>query len=150
MIHRLRPAGLDELGLVAALEACVDQWRSLQPELSITLSTAGELDSLGERISLAIYRIVQEGLTNVVRHASARRVKVSLVRSKSGSGRAIVTLTVQDDGVGLADPPLSGEGHGLTGMRERTAMLAGDFELLSEPGEGVTIRAMIPMTSSAP
>ena len=98
MIHRLRPAGLDELGLVAALEACVDQWRALQPGPAIRLSTSGDLDSLGERMSLAIYRIVQEGLTNSVRHASASQVEVMLVRNPAASGRDMVALTVRDDG----------------------------------------------------
>src|SRR5690606_24157208 len=72
LVRRLRPTALDELGLTSALEACVDQWRLSHPGLTVQLSMSGELDRLGETMSLALYRIVQEGLTNCVRHAGAR------------------------------------------------------------------------------
>lgn len=139
LVRRLRPTALDELGLRAALEACVDRWRLSHPQLSVQLSMSGDLDSLGEARSLALYRIVQEGLTNCVRHAEARHFYIDLTRDAGPAGG--VVLEMRDDGRGL---PPEARGGGLTGMRERAALLGGQFELLSGPGRGVTIRVEVP------
>jgi signal transduction histidine kinase len=143
LVRRLRPPALDELGLVAALEACVDRWRVSHPDLSVQLSTGGELDQLGETLNLAIYRIVQEALTNCVRHAAAQHMFIDLTRDAGAEGG--VLLEMRDDGTGFAVQPDARHGSGLTGMRERVGLLGGQFELLSEAGQGVTIRAEIPL-----
>nr|PZN62103.1 MAG: two-component sensor histidine kinase [Pseudomonadota bacterium] len=143
LVRRLRPTALDELGLRAALEACVDRWRQSHPQLNVQLSMSGELDELGEARSLAIYRIVQEGLTNCVRHAGAGHFYIDLTRDPAPGGG--VLLEMRDDGRGLPREALRPRGSGLSGMRERVALLGGRFELLSEPGRGVTIRVEIPV-----
>jgi signal transduction histidine kinase len=143
LIRDLRPPALDELGLVDALQACVDRWRATNPAMNIQLSAGSHLDALGETLNLALYRMVQEGLTNCVRHAGARNLYVDLTREPGSEGR--ILLEIRDDGIGF-DPADATNGHGLTGMRERVALLQGFFEVISQPGEGTTIRAEIPIT----
>jgi signal transduction histidine kinase len=142
LVRSLRPPALDELGLSAAIEACVDRWRRSHPGLSVQLSMAGALDSLGEAVSLGVYRIVQEALTNCVRHAGARHFYIDLTRAEGADGG--VSLEMHDDGKGMAEGGERTIGSGLAGMRERVGLLDGQFELLSAPGEGVTIRVEIP------
>ncbi|HWL61365.1 MAG TPA: sensor histidine kinase [Steroidobacteraceae bacterium] len=143
LVRSLRPPALDELGLSAALEACVDRWRRSHPGLAVQLSMAGELDELGETLSLALYRIVQEALTNCVRHARAGHFYIDLTRGAGAVGG--VLLEMRDDGRGFDVATAGHTGSGLTGMRERVALLGGQFELLSAPGQGVTIRIEIPV-----
>jgi two-component system, NarL family, sensor histidine kinase UhpB len=142
LVRHLRPPALDELGLVDALEACVDRWRSSHPALTMQLSTGGDFEGLGETVNLAIYRIVQEALTNCVRHAKARHFYIDLTREPGSQGR--ILLEMRDDGVGFQVATLPSSGSGLTGMRERIGLLRGRFELLSEPMKGTTVRVEIP------
>lgn len=142
LVRRLRPMALDELGLRAALEACVARWCRSHPALNVQLSMSGELDDLGEARALAIYRIVQEGLTNCVRHAGARNFYIDLTRDPAPGGG--VLLEMRDDGRGLPQDGARPRGSGLAGMRERVTLLGGRFEVLSQPGQGVTIRAEVP------
>jgi PAS domain S-box-containing protein len=86
IIRRLRPSGLDHLGLAETLRDAVSGWSQRHPQVRWELALAGELDGLGEALSITIYRIVQEALTNVVRHAEARRVQVSVTRERNGRG----------------------------------------------------------------
>jgi two-component system, NarL family, sensor histidine kinase UhpB len=146
LVRRLRPPALDELGLTAALEACVDSWRRSHPALQVQLSTGGKLDDLGEKINLAVYRIVQEALTNCVRHAHATRMSIDLTRSPDPAGGLL--LEIRDDGSGMS-PDARPQGGGLAGMRERAVLLDGIFRLLSEPGRGVTIHVDIPLPGRA-
>jgi two-component system, NarL family, sensor histidine kinase UhpB len=139
MIRRLRPVGLDELGLVAALENCVDHWRQRLPETRFTLDTSGELDDLGEIMNLTIFRLIQEGLTNSYKHAGASSIEIGLSRAQD------VVLTVVDDGRGV-DMAQRGPGFGLSGMRERVEMMGGAFSVESSPGGGFSIQARLPAT----
>jgi two-component system sensor histidine kinase UhpB len=141
LIRRLRPAGLDDLGLVAALESCVDQWRARVPNVRYCLAAEGDLEGLSELINLTLYRLIQEGLTNSARHAEAHEVTVSL-RRESGLTDHVV-LTVRDDGRGAdLGKPISG--FGLRGMRERVEMMGGGFAIESKPGRGFELRARLP------
>ena len=142
LVRNLRPPALDELGLASALEACVARWRDSFPELAVQLSVGGQLDDLGETMNLALYRMVQEALTNCVRHAHATHFYIDLTRAPEPGGNLL--LEMRDDGVGFAGRT-RGTGSGLTGMRERVTLLGGRFELLSEPGQGVTIRVELPV-----
>jgi signal transduction histidine kinase len=143
LVRSLRPTALDELGLPAALEACVDRWRVTHPALAVQLSMAGELEDLGEIVNLTLYRVVQEAMTNCVRHARAGHFYIDLTRGAGASGG--VVLEMHDDGHGF-DPDAPGQrGSGLTGIRERVSLLGGRFELLSAAGQGVTIRIDIPL-----
>jgi signal transduction histidine kinase len=103
----------------------------------------GNLDSLGESINISLYRIVQECLTNIAKHAMATEVHVEL-----GIIRAYATdklpLVVQDNGTGM-DSHKPGGGLGLIGMRERVEALAGEFELATAPGSGMRITVRLPM-----
>jgi signal transduction histidine kinase len=144
LIRQLRPAGLDELGLAAALEHCVDTWRPRLPEVRLDLSLVGELDDLTEAVQLTVYRILQEGLNNVAKHARARRVVMEVART-----RERVTVNIADDGVGM-DTGAATQGLGLIGMRERVAALAGQLEVISDPGDGFDLRVRIPVAVPEP
>jgi glucose-6-phosphate-specific signal transduction histidine kinase len=144
MIGRLRPLGLDELGLSAAIEHCVDQWRQRLPGTRFSLATSGELDDLNEPLSLTLYRLIQEGLTNVYKHAAATQVHIALERRLSvpAPGNQVF-LTVADNGRGMEAQPLT-SGFGLSGMRERVEMAGGTFILTSAPGCGLSFEAHLP------
>jgi signal transduction histidine kinase len=142
-IHRLiadlRPSLLDDLGLVAAIEWYGEQ--RLKPHgLSFSLLEHDLEERLPRPVETTLFRIVQEGLTNILRHASATSVMVRLVQEQD-----LVTLEICDDGVGF-DPQrvetleTGGRGLGLRGMRERAAILGGILELESAPDEGTTVR----------
>jgi two-component system, NarL family, sensor histidine kinase UhpB len=137
MIRRLRPVGLDELGLVAALENCVDHWRQRLPETRFTLSVSGELDDLGEIMSLTIYRLIQEGLTNSYKHAAATRIDIAVRRDTE------VVLTVSDNGCGM-ELSARGTGFGLSGMKERVELMGGAFSIETNLGRGFSIEARLP------
>jgi signal transduction histidine kinase len=139
IIRRLRPAGLDELGLVAALENCVDHWRQRLPDTRFTLSVSGSLDDLGESMNLTIYRLIQEGLTNSFKHAGAQRIDINLSRASD------VLVTVADDGRGTAASSRSG--FGLSGMKERVELMGGTFSIESSAGRGFAIEARLPTRS---
>jgi len=147
MIRRLRPVGLDELGLEAALEHCIDQWRQRLPDVQLTLRRDGELDGLGEALDLTVYRVVQEAVTNASRHARARHVDVRIARLPDEAGGGRLEVVVADDGVGI-DAPRVHEGFGLAGMRERLELLGGELRLTTAPGEGCTVVARLPIAKA--
>ncbi len=145
MIARLRPVALDELGLLAAIEHGIDQWRQRLPDAQFDFHAQGNLDGLDEALSLTAYRLIQEGLTNIYKHANASRVEISLTRSVDG-GRSELCVAVADDGCG-ADLRQHTGGHGLNGMRERTELSGGTFAIDSAPGRGLRFEAHLPITS---
>lgn len=137
----LRPPALDGLGLVPAVESHV---RSLAESLGLHIDLdADPLDGvLSPEAELALYRIIQEALSNVVRHADAERVWICIRRLPDG-----VTATLRDDGVGFDMAEVTdreGRGLGLFGMQERAAYLGGGVEIRSAPGVGTLVRAEIP------
>lgn len=144
MMERLRPSALDQLGLAATLREEVNGWRARCPGTHYTLQLAGDLDLLGERLSISLYRVVQECLTNIAKHAQAGEVRVS-VRVVRDTGGDRVALDVEDDGIGMA-PAAQGRGLGLIGMRERVEALGGRFEIATAAGAGMRIHAEIPGT----
>jgi signal transduction histidine kinase len=134
----LRPKALDDFGLVPALERlCV----SLAEQTGIVVEVAAGLgfERLPEELETAIYRIVQESLTNAVKHAHARHVSILLTR-KNGS----VAVVVEDDGRGFDPERTSGDGLGIEGMRERVKLLGGRLAIESAEGSGTTIVAEVP------
>jgi two-component system sensor histidine kinase UhpB len=141
LIRQLRPVGFDNLGLLAALEHCVDEWRSRLPAISIEMSTAGNLESLDEACALVVFRLVQEALTNVARHSQATQAQILIERSDAGRG---VQVLIVDNGHG-ADLSVPRTGLGLIGMRERVAALGGSISLASGIGEGFKVMASIPV-----
>jgi signal transduction histidine kinase len=139
MMQRLRPGVLDDLGLVVALRESIDDWQERNPDIRCSFETSGELDGLGERVNITVYRIIQECLTNITRHARASRAGIRLARSPR-----LLQLQVRDDGQG-ARLPVQGGGLGLIGMRERVEALGGNFRLATAPGEGLEITITIPL-----
>jgi two-component system, NarL family, sensor histidine kinase UhpB len=145
LIRQLRPVGLDDLGLEAALEHCVDTWRPRLPAVELTLSVLGELRDLDEAATLTVYRVVQESLNNIAKHAAAKQVRLTVTRRRA-NGSDEVVVTVADDGVGM-DSQAQTRGLGLIGMRERLAALSGELEVNSAPEQGFELRARIPVQS---
>lgn len=142
LIRELRPVALDELGLQAALEHCLDQRRQRMPTVRFNVALEGDLDTLGEPVNLTIYRLTQEALTNVSRHARAGHVAVRVART--GAPCDAVTFSVTDDGRG-ADPNETNGGLGLIGMRERVEMLGGEWKITTAREQGFSLFARIPV-----
>ena len=136
----LRPASLDHLGLVTALQQYAAEF-SRQYEMKVEFEATGMKNRrLAAEVETAIFRTVQESLTNVALHARASRVDV-LVSRHAGS----VVAIIEDDGIGFSPTIPDSEEHlGLFGMRERIEMLGGKFSVESAPGKGTTVRAEVP------
>jgi len=146
IISRLRPSALDNLGLSETLHDSIAAWRLRHPELKFQLEVSGSLDNLGETITITVYRIVQECLTNVVRHARAGNVKIAITRRPAEKGAGdVLQLEICDDGKGTPAEATS-EGHfGLLGMRERVQALNGSFRIDSAPDMGFRVTASLPL-----
>ncbi len=141
----LRPTALDDLGLPAAIERLVEEMAT-RHHLGIDVQVSG-LDTeprLSPPIEITIYRIVQEALHNVAKHAHASRASVVLERRADS-----VRLIVEDDGKGMGNPA-EREGFGLQGMRERLSLAKGELSIESSPDEGTTIYATIPCPVRVP
>jgi signal transduction histidine kinase len=135
----LRPSALDDFGLVAALERLTASIGE-QTGIRIDFQPAITADRLPAEVETALYRIVQESLTNVVKHAKARNVSVLLART-DGAVKAVI----EDDGGGFDPGERTGEGFGLIGMSERLALLGGRLEIESSEEAGTTIAAEVPL-----
>ena len=135
----LRPSALDDFGLVAALEHLTSSFAE-QTGIAVDLGVALGTERLPGEVETALYRIVQESLTNVVKHARARHVSIALTRMEG-----LVTAVVEDDGQGFDPDEGPYGGVGLIGMRERLALLRGRLRIESSPGAGTTIAADVPL-----
>ncbi|MGY8680549.1 histidine kinase [Bradyrhizobium sp. UFLA05-153] len=149
VLERLRPVGLAELGLRQALEALSRLWRESHPDVRIETTISPELGVTGETADLTIYRIVQEALTNVFRHARATSVNVTIEPAEqpgvAREGRGCARVRVCDNGRGIEEGQKLG--FGLVGMRERILALGGTLNVASSEG-GVTVEALIPTAAS--
>ena len=136
LVWRLRPTALDDLGLRAALTNYVREW-SVRHGVAAEVHTSGLLDDrLASEVETALYRIAQEALNNVAKHARAQRVDVLLERRPD-----CVLLVVEDDGVGFdaARPSGGRHGFGLVGMQERSALVGASLQIDTTPGQGTTV-----------
>ena len=141
MIYSLWPALLDELGLADSLRELVVQWQEHNPDTDCVLKLEGELDNLGESLNITIYRLVQEALTNVTKHAKASHVVVALHRiHEDSTNRDNVTLTIEDDGKGI-DYNMFASGFGITGMRERVLAAGGKFSVHDDRKKGALLES---------
>ncbi|MBV8926268.1 MAG: HAMP domain-containing protein [Bradyrhizobium sp.] len=145
ILEKLRPVGLAELGLREALGSLLRLWNQSRPDVTIETTISQSLGEVGETADLTIYRVVQEALTNVFRHADATEVNVSIAPAErpaeSQEARGYALVRISDNGRGLK--PDQKFGLGLTGMRERLLALGGTLTVAS--GEsGVTIEATVP------
>jgi signal transduction histidine kinase len=143
LIAELRPAALDEIGLAAAIQGLAERIAATEGLAVDAELSFADRDERGRRfdpeVESTIYRLVQEALTNVAKHARAEHVRLRAV-ARDGQ----IEVAVQDDGVGF-DPEAPHEGFGIRGMRERIAMAGGSLEIRSSPGSGVEVRATIPI-----
>ena len=137
MMAELRPQVLDELGLVLALQQMVDDWNIFHEDTFCRLKVDGDFSDLAEPQQINLYRIVQETLTNVAKHAQAEQVTITL------SGQEVVTLTIADDGVGFT-PQRVRTGMGMSGLRDRVLLLRGTLQISSNEGKGTTIQVEVP------
>jgi two-component system sensor histidine kinase UhpB len=143
LAHRLRPAALDELGLAAALATlCSDMSHSTG--LAIVRDLPSDLPPLAPEVETVLYRVTQESLTNVVRHAGARSAEVSLAIADDGH----LVLSVRDDGDGM--PRGAAMNGGMRGMRERALLVGGELEVRSRPRAGTTVTLHLPSEATAP
>lgn len=141
MLHRLRPPALDSMGLEQALMSLCDNWQqNAQTLCEFKVPTLPE--GLNDYACVTVYRIVQEALTNVTRHANAKHVRVELTLDSQG-----LNLNIEDDGQGMADTQAVHQGFGLLGMQERVASVAGRMSISSKLGQGLRLAIQIPKVS---
>jgi signal transduction histidine kinase len=139
-VAALRASPLDNVDLPEAIEPLLDECRS--GGLSAQLAITGTPVVLDPHPKLTLYRVIQEGLTNVQKHAQAGQVDITLDYSTPG----VVHMTIADDGKGITEPDET-EGFGLLGIGERVKLLGGNIETRSEPGEGFVLSVGIPFTT---
>jgi len=149
LITDMRPASLDQLGVGPALEALAERWSTLTGidtnlDVDLRFDTGDEPTRLTPLIETTIYRVVQEALTNVAKHAGAQRVSVTVVE-RDGA----VEIAVTDDGSGFSGEGPT-DGLGLIGLRERARLAGGRHDIESRPGEGTTVHAWIPASRLDP
>jgi two-component system, NarL family, sensor histidine kinase UhpB len=144
MLGRLRPIGLADLGLAAAIENIVAFWRRRRPEIRYEVSVSRDCEGVSDVIGTTICRIVQESLSNAVRHAEAQLVSVTVEPCRDPEdGSEAIKAVIADDGRGMAGE--SRMGHGLTGLSERIAALRGRSSFSNRPDAGFAVIATLPL-----
>jgi len=137
ILKQLRPAGLADVGLAQAIANLATFWQRHHDSIAITLDTGLAAQGFGPETDAAIYRLVQESLTNAARHGGAKQVWIAIA-----ADAGTIRVTVEDDGTGLSAQ--GGDGMGLKGMRERLAALGGSLTLADRAGGGARLAAIIP------
>jgi PAS domain S-box-containing protein len=142
--YNLRPPVLSKFGLAKSIRSYADEFSGQHPDLKLQLDLVPDRNMISEEISLALFRIFQQALMNIVRHAAATEVHITLALDGDA-----VSLEISDNGRGFLVPKnwiaLVRAGHyGLAGTAERIKALGGQFQVLSEPGKGTTIKVSIP------
>jgi signal transduction histidine kinase len=138
VVEELRPSLLDHFGLPTALRAHVESTCS-KAGLNCEVTMDEGLDALPRETAIALFRVVENGLDNVVRHANARNVKIDL---RGENGRHVIRLSDDGRGIDLSDPAL--RRHNLTGMRHRIEALGGEFRIESSADSGTALTISIP------
>lgn len=144
LLRRLRPASLDTLGLVAALQDLAGAWAQ-RSGVRCIFTHEGELQALDDAVNITVYRVAQEALNNVLRHAAADTVRLVLARTASDG----LYLSVHDNGRGM-DLAAATRGLGLLGATERAAMLGGELALRNEAGLKLSLRIPLPAAGGQP
>jgi signal transduction histidine kinase len=136
----LRPGILDDLGLFPAIEWQVEEFQN-RTGINCQLDIEGEMHLIDDEVSIAVFRIFQETLTNITRHANATQTIIKLFCSDK-----YLTLEVQDNGKGISAEQLYGpRSLGILGMRERVHILRGEFEISGEASKGTKVQVKIPL-----
>src|SRR5439155_21490877 len=140
MSHELHPAILEYQGLPAALRSCCDEFGVLTG-IRVSFQTDGSFDEVPSSTALCLYRITQEALQNIAKHAQAATAEVGLDRSEK-----LLRLTVSDSGVGMdPDSAESNPGLGLISIKERARLAGGTVEIRSEPNHGASLTVQVPV-----
>lgn len=147
LMYRLRPTALDDLGLNAALNHLISTWQSSSTTPSnnqciYRLEVIGDIDHMPEDLTIDVYRIIQECLTNAARHAFAQQIDINIEASHQQ-----LSVQIKDDGIGF-NTQLSNKGLGIAGMRERVETHFGSFQLTSKIGQGCKLTIAIPMANT--
>ena len=145
MMHRLRPSVLDEFGLVKALQNMIDEWNDNQDSIFCDFTFLDVPTDLSESLKINIYRIIQESLTNILKHSNASQVTVAIKKDRLDNTERI-NLKIEDNGIGIDQDKII-PGFGLLGMKERVEMNGGIFEFESSTGNGVKINIFVPIKS---
>ena len=156
IVRELRPAVLEQQDLAAALADLGREWRVLHPDIELALTLEGDLGDLGEAVTLAVFRCMQEALTNVLKHAQASHIKLAVARREG-----CLEASIEDNGRGsTVDGAASGvaggmtagvatgvanAGHGLVGMRERVVALGGSLDAAACAGGGFRVSMVLPL-----
>ncbi|WP_455222780.1 PAS domain S-box protein [Kaarinaea lacus] len=145
LIHRLRPALLDELGLSDSLQELVSQWQVQHPEIKCNLECQEDLQNFSDRVNITLYRVVQESLTNVAKHSAASEVNIKLYTKTDVSVlNNQIELIIEDNGKGVRKSAAR-MSFGLPGMRERIIAAGGNFSFNTSKGTGTRIEAKLPL-----
>jgi len=142
MMKQLHPLMLTELGLKATLEDLLHQWETQNTSTIFNLDCDDDVEQLESTMAIQVFRVIQESLTNIIRHAAAKQVSICLQLSHQPSR---LILTIRDDGVGC-DLKQHAAGFGLLGMEERIKLLGGAFTIQSQVNQGMQVNAEIPLT----
>lgn len=152
ILHRLRPIGLEEFGLRPSLERLIEGWNQRSRDTRFTLTADEGLEGLPDNINVNLYRIIQESLTNAVRHGQPARVDVTLQRQPAG-----LRLEIRDDGQGCTAPAAARRadrrgGFGRLGMEERVLALGGTLSIApaAPPGQGTLVSVLLPLAGRNP
>lgn len=140
LIRRLRPSSLDSQGIVAAVKAVVQEWLTYNPKIKAEIEIDETIQSLSEKTNITLYRIVQEALTNISKHAHASQVNITL---KFDQAKSAISLLVRDNGIGIQQGSKKFS-FGLIGMRERVHALQGEINIHSVIAQGTTLQVLIP------
>ena len=143
MMHRLRPSVLDEFGLVKALQNMIDEWNDNQNNIFCDFTFLDVPTDLSESLKINIYRIIQESLTNTLKHSNASQATVTIKKDRLDNTERI-NLKIEDNGIGIDQDKII-PGFGLLGMKERVEMNGGIFEFESSVGNGVKINIFVPI-----
>jgi len=144
IIAKLSPLVLEELGLIAAIRKEAKDF-SKRTGVRTRVAVSENVGRLSNQTETAVYRVVQEALHNVAKHAQAKNVTVQMAREND-----LISLAIQDDGVGISQGPVAGRNFGLSGMTERVAMLGGTAKVVSAKSKGTRIEVKVPVTQRAP
>jgi len=144
IIAKLSPLVLEELGLIAAIRKEAKDFTK-RTGVRTRVAVSDDVGRLSNQTETAIYRVIQEALHNVAKHAQAHNVTIQMARNAD-----LLSISIQDDGVGITQAPVLGRNFGLSGMTERVAMLGGTAKVVSAKTKGTRIEVKVPVTQRAP
>ena len=145
LIGGLRPPALDEAGIVAAVEDLVAATEKQQHAVSVSFHHDVQFDRLAPPLETALFRIVQESLTNAVRHSGSSTVRVNLTQHENR-----VRVEIQDEGRGFDPATVQPNRFGLQGIRQRTELFGGTLNLATAPGQGTRVVVDLPLVAATP